>query len=260
MSLHDAYARLTPYELAFPDRAAVADLLVRVDEEAAGRGADPFDPHAFVTMGAVATVVRALEGPDSEPGAIHQFGALVYHSVHFMRAECPLFVLSTHAARYLVEGAPPGEPRPPSFAGYVQLPQHLFWAAASDGARPESVDGMFWTATPAGVLHVMLATGMRSDRPGLAVVPLPEAPLTDAPTWLDASVRDAGREFASTLPGAEFDGLYSFRSTGEVLKLLGRLFAYVDSTPQSLEAGEPPAGAEAPLPSTLPYTRVTLNG
>ena len=259
MSLHDAYARITPYELAFRDRAAAEELLAQIDEEAAGRRADPHDPHAFVTMGAVGAFIRALEGPGAPSGTVHHLGALVYHGVHFTRAGCPLYLLTTAAARRLVEDSPDGPPEPATPAGYLQLPQHLFWAESGE-ATPESVDGLFWTVTPTRVLHSLIVTGMRADRPGLDVVPLPEAPLADAETWLDAQVREDGRDFASTLPGSELDALYSFRAAGEALKLLARFFVYVERKPSVLQSMEPTGSDESPAPSMLRFSRMTLDG
>ena len=260
MSLHDGYARVTPYELAFRGRANADALVEAIEEERSGRGADPEDPHAFVTMGAVGAFVSELEGPDAPPGSIHQYGALAFHGVHFTRAECPLYVLSTHVARYLVSGATEGVAEPPTPAGYLQLPQHLFWADAGTGV-PESVDGMFWSATKRGLLHTLMITGMRPDRPGLGVVPLPEAPLQDVGLWLDADVRGDGSDFVSPLPGSDMDGLHSFVAAGEILKLLARFFAYVRTVPGGLERVGAPADAPAgdPEPSVLPFTRVTLD-
>ena len=259
MSLHDAYARITPYELAFRDRSTAEEFSAQIDDEAAGRGADPHDPHAFVTMGAVGAFIRGLEGPGAPPGAVHHLGALVYHGVHFTRAGCPLYLLTTAAARHLVEGSPDGPPEPPTPAGYLQLPQHLFWAESA-GATPESVDGLFWTATDAGLLHAMLVTGMRADRPGLDVVPLPEAPLAEAEMWLTAEVREDGRDFASKLPGSELDALYSFQAAGEALKLLARFFAYVERTPTVRPLMDSTGSDEGPAPSKLRFRRVTLDG
>jgi hypothetical protein len=281
MSLHDAYARLTPYELAFPDSSAAKELIARIDEESAGRGADPTDPQQFVTMGAVASYVGGLREADAEPGAIHRYGALVYHAVHFVRAGCPLFLLTTLAARYLVESSQEGDPEPPTPAGYLQLPQHLFWAETAEATAaeataaegpaagpdaagnqaPESVDGIFWTATESGVLHTMLATGLRPDRPGLGVIPLPGAPLADASTWIAADVRADGEDFSATLPGGELDRLLSFRAAGEALKLLARFFAYIGAVPSALERKEASSvdgGQPAPRASGLPYARVVL--
>ena len=269
MSLHDAYARLTPWELTFQTRENAEALSKSVAEEAEGRGADAEEPHAFVTMGAVGAFVGHLEGPDAPAGAIHQFGALTFHGVHFTRADCPLFLLSTHVARYLVGGAPEGAPTPPAPAGYLQLPQHLFWADGGSGA-PESVDGLFWTVTRHDVIHALLVTGLRPDRPGIGVIPLPEAPIGEARAWLDADVREGGIEFSSHMPGSELDGLHSLVTAGEALKLLARFFAYLSSVPGGAEPHEPgrfgpaspddaPDAASGPVPSRLPFTRVVLD-
>jgi len=272
MSLHDAYARVTPWELVFRTSENAEALSRSVAEEAEGRGTDAEEPHAFVTMGAVGAFVRELEGAEASSGAVHQFGALAFHGVHHTRAGCPLFVLTTHVARYLVGGSPGGTPKPPATAGYLQLPQHLFWADGGGGV-PESVDGIFWTVSGRGVIHTLLATGLRPDRPGIGVIPLPEAPLAEAPEWLDADVRGDGSDFGSSMPGSDLDGLYSFVAAGEALKLLARFFGYLVAVPGSarlhepaelpeqVDDSEPPASPDAgPRPSRLPFTRVVLDG
>lgn len=264
MSLHDTYARRTPFELAFREKSRAEALMEAVAEEAEGRGADPEEPHAFVTMGAVAAFVHELEGPDAPAGAIHQYGALAYHGLHFARAGYPLYLLNTHAARYLVGGVPEGEPVPPTGAGYLQLPQHLFWTTGVDGT-PESVDGIFWTLTRRDMLHTLMAIGIRPDRPGLGVVPLPEAPIADTGAWLTVDARGDGRDFANDLPGGDFDALYGVETAGEVLKLLARCFAYLSAVPAASVAGDagPSPNATqsvdgAPPPSMLSFTSVTL--
>jgi hypothetical protein len=257
MSLHDAYARRTPFELTFPEDGSAEELLRRVEEEAAGRGTESSDPRQFITMGAVGAYLAGLGGRDTPPEAIPSLGALVYHGVHFERAGRPLFVLTVHAARFLVDGVPDGVPRPTTEAGYLQLPQHLFWAEPTPGV-PESVDGVFWTETGAGVLHSMIVTGMQEERPGIAVVALPEAPLDEAERWMRTDVRDSAPDFSTTLPGAEIDRLYAFEAAGEVLKLLGRFFAFARSTPAALEPAEPETGSGPPPPSALPHAKVTL--
>ena len=60
---------------------------------------------------------------------ILDYGALVFHAVHFTTAECPLYVLGTHASRYLVDGVPDGEPVPPSTA-LAKAANHFFTHAA----------------------------------------------------------------------------------------------------------------------------------
>jgi hypothetical protein len=211
-------------------------------------------------MGAVGAFVHELAPVDAPPEALHRFAALAFHGTHFTRAGCPLYLLSAAAARYLVEGSPGGVPEPPTEAGYLQLPQHLFWTEPPAGEAPESVDGVFWTAPGGRVLHALAVTGMRPDRAGLAAVPLPEAPLSEAPLWLEAEARPGGGDFSSALPGADIDGLYSFQAAGEVLKLLARFFAYASGTPAALRRFESRPSPEGPAASALDYHWVTLDG
>lgn len=273
MSLHDAYARITPWELAFDDAERASELAVSVREEAEARGVDPHDLNGFLTLGVVEAFVRGVAGAADDPAALHRFGPLAFHGVHFTEAERPLFLATTHVARYLVGGVPDGTPEPPCQAGYLQLPQHLFWTRAADDA-PESIDGIFWSVAPSGTLHTLVVTGIRPDRPGVGAVQLPAAPLADAARWLVVEAREGG-DFETELPGAEIDALYGVETAGEVLKLLARFFAYVDAAPEALEERpaprEPRTGGpeeeeasggdpDGPRPSALPFIRVSLEG
>jgi len=236
-------------------------LIADIAEEARGRGADPGQPSAFITMGAVGAFIRDLQGSDAPPEAIHQYGALVFHAVHFREAGSPVYLLGTHAARYLVGGPPSGAPEPPNPSGYLQLPQHLFWTAGAEEWPPESIDGLFWTISSTGLLHVLLVTGVRPDRPGFGAVPVAEAPVSDAYSWMETEVRTAGGDFSSTMPGGELDGLCTVESSGEILKLLARFFAYVTAVPAALVRCEPATGTDGgPNASLFPHDRVVLDG
>ncbi|MEX2465409.1 MAG: hypothetical protein WD995_00780 [Gemmatimonadota bacterium] len=269
MALHDTYARRTPFELAFPEPERAERLAAEVAEEAQARGVDAHHPQMFATLGSVGAFLAELRGPDSPPEAMQQYAALAFHGVHFARAGFPVYLLGTGVTRRLVAGAP-GQPRepssiePPSAAGYLQLPQHLFWVEAGEEEVPESVDGMFWTLTPDGMIYALIVTGVRPDRPGLGVIPIPEAPLADAEAWLTAAVRatEEGEDFASTIPGASLDELYGIRTAGEPLKLLARFFSYIAAAPQSLKAHDSRSdiGPEGLAPSVFPFKRVTLDG
>lgn len=261
MSLHDEYARVTPFEIAFHDEEVVDRLLDEIREETTSRAVDPQLPGVFITLGAVGDFVRELKAPDAPEEAAHQLGALLFHAVHFAREGRPLYLLRTAATRYLIEGAPAGRPRPPSPAGYLQLPQHLFWMDGAGEGAPESIDGLFWFASDQGMLHVLPVTGLLPDRMGFRALPLPEAPLADAAGWLDADVRDEGEDYSSSLPGHDLDRLYSMRTAGEVLKLLARFFAYLDAVPEAGEAAAAPTGGsddDGPRRSRLPYSAVQL--
>jgi hypothetical protein len=179
MSLHDEYARLTPFELLFRTPEDAEALAGAVAEEAAGRGADVEEPHAFVTMGVVTAFIREIQGAEAPPESIHPYGALAWHALGFARAGHPLYLLGTHAARFLVEGSAGDAAAAPTESGYLQLPQHLFWTDGASGA-PESVDGIFWNVTGSDALHALMVTGLRQDRSALGVVPLPRAPASEA--------------------------------------------------------------------------------
>jgi hypothetical protein len=261
MSLHDEYARVTPYEIAFPDDEAVDRLIRDVDEEASSRGVDAGLPGIFITLGAVGGFVRELRPPDASTEAKDQYGVLAFQAVHFAREGRPLYLLDTAATRYLIEGVPDADPQPPSPAGYLQLPQHLFWMDRLEEGAPESMDGLFWFASGAGVLHSLPITSVLTDQASFRALPLPQAPLRDATEWMHTHARDGEADFASSIPGHDLDRLYSVQTAGEVLKLLARFFAYVGAVPAAGRGGPPggePTAAQGPRPSRLPYTKVTL--
>jgi hypothetical protein len=133
----------------------------------------------------------------------------------------------------------------------------------------EPVDGIFWARSAGETLSLLVALGVRGDRPGISVVSLPPVPLADARTWLTASAREGDEDFRTTLPGGELDGLYSIVTLGEALKLTARALAYVHTVPGSLgdEERSPPAeevpggqGGGGPIRSQLPFRRVRLVG
>jgi hypothetical protein len=93
---------------------------------------------------------------------------------------------------------------------------------------------------------------MRGDRPGLSVVPVAELPIADVGDWAAMEMREGGGDFTSTMPGAQLDGLYELRSTGEALKLAARVLRGLDHGRLS-EPGTAPAGAEGPKATGLAY-------
>ena len=152
----------------------------------------------FLSLSAVGEYLTELHGAEAPRVALLEYGTLAFHAVHSLRAGTPLFLLTTRAARGLVEAAPTAAsaaegaaPAPPTPAGYLQLPQHLFWARL-EGAAPESVDGAFWTVSATGRLHVLPVTGLRPDRAGFGTLAVPDAPLAHAAEWVHAMVREGG--------------------------------------------------------------------
>lgn len=266
MPFHDEYARITPFELAFPDREQADGLVTDVRAEAENRGADLEDWGAFNMLASVAGFLQRLREPDAPPEAFTDYGALAYHAYHFLTADAPVFLVTTHAARYLVDGGPDTDHvEAPTRAGYAQLPRHLFWIHGGRESDPaEPVDGFFWLVGGDEVLRLLLAVGMREGRPGLGVVRMPDVPFADAPTWLHAEIREEGRDFATTLPGGDLEGLYSLTTSGEVLKLAARLFAYMrhvsDAVEEMTSAGVAEVAEGQPAQSALPFRRITLHG
>lgn len=261
MAIHDDYARITPYELAFPDAGEAATVLDRIDREAE-QGGGGEDLHSFMLLGSVGGFLRDLRPPEAHGEGMHQYASLAWHLWRFHRAGRPFWRLGTHATRFLVDGSPADrEPSLPAESGYLQLPRHLFWVQPSPDVPAEPVDGLFWHRSAREVLHVLMAMGMREDRAGLGVAPVADAPWSDASRWLDASVRPDGDDFATTLPGGELEGLYSFRTAGEALKLLARAFVYLDAFPEAVSepSVEPSDAAEGgPPPSRLPCRHIAL--
>jgi hypothetical protein len=151
----------------------------------------------------------------------------------------------------------------PTDAGYLQLPLHLFWSHSKSEGPAEPLDGIFWARGSGDTLTLMVALGIRGDRPGLSVVELPPLPLGDAARWVEGGMREEGSDFATTLPGGEMDRLYSVVTLGEVLTLVARVFAAMAADPalvgeleRAPKANGGGAATEGARPSLLPFRRV----
>lgn len=269
MTGRDDWARLTPYELGLPGREFAEEGFRAIRDEAKGRGVDPADPGGFLVLEEVGRILTEIRGRD-EGGdeALHRFGPFLFHALHFQAAGEPVFLLEIAAARYLVEGTPVPEAwrgELPEPAGYLQLPRHLFWGSPDPEGPAEPLDGIFWARSSGETLSLLAVFGMRRDRPGMSVVPLPPLPLADARSWISEPAREGGEDFATTLPGGELDRLYSVETQGEVLKLAARTLGYAASVPGAVgeeerapRAEELPEDHRDPLPSLLPFRRVRL--
>ena len=258
MTLHDSYARFTPYELAFPALDRLEELIVRIAEEANNQNLDLSDLNTFLALGAVDTFVREIRESSAPPKTVYQYITLVFHAVHFHQAGCPIYLLSENMTRDLVKKHQGGQPTPPESSGYMQLPQHLFWISDADSSSPESIDGIFWVLSSHETLYSLLIAGLRPERSGFTIVPVPEAPVSDVSSWVEAVIRNGMDDFSSQLPGSELDQLHALETSGEVLKLLARFFAYVSSMQDISEMVNPGTGDQMdPVPSALPYYRIT---
>lgn len=262
MPIHDAYARITPYELLLPDEGFADRRFPLIRREAEERNVDLADPERFALLREAGAVLRNLRGDADDPRLINQFGILLFHAFHFWGEGLPFYKLETGVVRYLVETGPPsGEwaPSLPGPAGYVQLPQHLFLIPGPGGKPAESLDGLFWSAPDGENISLLIVMGIRRDRPGLSVVPLPTLPVSAAAEWAASQVRSSGRDFASSLPGAEVENLYGLEAGAEAVKLAMRVFWYLDVFPGSVSDGaKAPEGDEEPRPSRLDCRRIVL--
>ena len=311
MAVHDAYARLTPYELLFPSPDFPDARFPAVEAEAAAGGIDLGNPAAFATLGGVHGMLQALR-PEDEPapaaapqesaGATAAHADLLYFAYRIWRlgrrpeeagddagggsrddvpepapgARRPprrdgepgaepddvpdrsLVLLTRRALQALLAGPPVEagwEAALRGRAGYVQLPQRLVWAEAPVFSAPESVDGFFWAATREGAFRAAAVAGLRRDRPGYGVVPVPPQELASLSGWTDGPAREGGGEFSTDLPGAEMDGLLGIRTPAEVFKLLA-LALHRLAQDGGAAGPPPPRGREAsaqPAPSRLRY-------
>jgi hypothetical protein len=289
--IHDSYARITPFELLVPEEEFPGKRFPLIREEAEGRGGSLDTPESFLLLSETAVALREIRGEDDAPERVQQHGALLFQAFHFWEEGQPLLLLDTEVVRYLVSNGPSaGEwsPALPGRSGYIQLPQHLVWALNEAGELPESLDGIFWAAPDGENVTLLIVMGIRKDRPGLAVVPLPTLPLGAAAHWASMAARPEGEDFSSSLPGAELEGLYAIEAGGEAVKLAMRVFWYLDvfpgrvtdggvvqesersgggggdrpgapaAEPTEVEAG--PGIEPGPRPSRLPYRRVVLEG
>lgn len=246
--------RLTPYDLAFGREGLDDRLFPPIAEEADARGLPLHEPERFLFLGSVGQLLRAVAGggeegagaedaPRGEMGEeMLQHGRLLFHAFHHWRAGRHTLAVDEVSLRGLLngqgqvhEGAPAGGPygdwrlRTPYPAGYLQLPPNLVWAAHAEGMRPEPVDGFFWTLLREGppALHLLLALGVREDRPGFSVIPATGIPDTE-PHWAEVDGRPAGTDFETTLPGGEMERLYSIETAAEILKLASLCFWRLD--------------------------------
>lgn len=257
-------ARLTPYELVFGAEAIDDRLFPPIAEEAEAREVPLDDPDRFLFLSSVGRLLQSIAGDgegseEARKEEIRQYGRLLYHAFHLWQERKPLLLLDTDAARWLMDDVTrigDWRLRPPASSGYVQLPRHLAWAAPATGMTPEPVDGFFWTFVAyddaPDRLHVLLALGLRPDRPGLSIVPVTGV-LDSVDHWADADARPAGTDFETTLPGGEQDRLYSLETPEEMLKLASLVFWHLDSSPESISREQragPEAGSHADGEST----------
>ena len=270
--------RTTPYEAAFADTAYEAEVFPAIEADARAHGSDPLALDAFAMLPATSEAVRSFVPPEAPAEALEQYRALLYHGFNYWRADYPTYLVHPAVARFLVESQPGMQGWDlvvPDSSVYVQLPHNLFWGSVSPEVTPEPIDGFFVTAAPEEAatgpaflrLEVLLVLGLRRDRAGFSVIPFQtEAGPGIASIWAEGNSRDEGSDFENILPGGEISGLYSVLTVGEVLKLLGRIFWYIDRFPAAVSVSTTSAPAEEvsspgapPTSSRLPFHLVSLD-
>jgi hypothetical protein len=233
--------RPAPFDLGFPGPDFIRERFGEIAEEAEARDATLTDPGAFLLLGQVGRTLQELRVEDSGGAdGLRTFGAFLFHAFHYDRVGRPHYRLEKGAARYLVESdpVPEGWDRSlPEEAGYLQLPEHLFWTRPDPEGPAEAIDGIFWT-TSVDSISVLAITGMRGDRAGFSVIPLPPVPLADAGEWIHRKAREEGDDFETNLPGGELDRLYSVETAGELLKLLARALGYIRTVPDAVHVDD----------------------
>ena len=143
MSLHDAFARFTPYELLFPGLSPARAHFHAIRSEADARQVDARDPSSFIMLAATGQAVSEIRSAEDDPALIRQYGLLLYHAFHFREQGEELYLIETGALRELLDEAPEILGWKPSLgetsghaAGYAQLPQHLVWVRSEEEAMP----------------------------------------------------------------------------------------------------------------------------
>jgi hypothetical protein len=179
----------------------------------AAAGTDPYEYDAFVLAGAVGRVLRELVPDDAPAEAVTSYLRLL-HAL-FLHWAGGRQVRTASRERLSARLAAPAAPPPPApGACYLQLPERLVWAAPSDGAAHEPLDGLFVVATPSQI-RVLAVLGFRREREGFTTIDA-TAPLP-AP---DLSTRaDGSAPFASVLPAGDRMGFHSLTSETELIWL-----------------------------------------
>lgn len=229
--------RPSPYHLVFGAESVDDTLFPPIAEEAAAREQPLDDPDRFLFLTSVGRLLQAIAGDPDQPDAgeaFKQHGRLLFHAFHHWRAGRVEVELGEDRLRALLDDPPTVGDwalTAPAPAGYLRLPRNLVWAAPGPGLRPEAADGIFWACFPGddgpAALHLLMALGVRADRPGFSVVTA-SGVTDDEPHWADLDARPGGQDFATTLPGGELDRLYSIETAGELLRLASLCFHDLD--------------------------------
>ncbi|UCC48495.1 MAG: hypothetical protein JSV41_13720 [Gemmatimonadota bacterium] len=256
--------RYTPYEMVFGVERLAEREFSALAEEASRRRITLSRRDEFAGSEHVGTLLQRLVPETPEPAALESYLDILFHCYHFWNAGCPLYAFEAEVARDLIATPPNLEGwslRAPHPSLYIELPRSLFWAAVTEGELPEPVEGLFVRLgpdQPPAEFDLLIALGMRPERPGFSVAALTAA-------LEDTLGSEQPGAFRSDIPGADLAGIYSLQRPSEALLLVLRLLWYLDVYGEATEA-VPGTGGEAPqafgydAPTALDHYRVRLSG
>ncbi|MCA9736853.1 MAG: hypothetical protein KC645_04460, partial [Gemmatimonadetes bacterium] len=141
---HDGWLRRTPAELLVPVQEDVRERFARIRSEAEQTGVSTTDPLRFPALDAVQRLLEDLQPVGAAPESAYVYGVLTWYCFRAWAESAGPLLLTEAGARALVARTTPvGAAPPPSPAGYVQLPRHLFWVRPDVDEPAEPVDGLY---------------------------------------------------------------------------------------------------------------------
>ncbi len=234
---------MLPYDLAFQDPAFEAQHFPAIRDEIQRRAIEARDAQQFLQLQHVGAILRTAL-VESDETAAAQFGPLLFQAYQYWQQDKPLYQLDEALFRHLVGQLVPigaWSLQPPAPAGYLQFPRNLLWARIDEDATPEAVDGLFWSVGAAAqTLEVLLVLGLVAGRPGFSIAEVSATTEPGLGHWGDVQMRAQGTEdFANILPGGELQRLHALQTSGEVLKLVSRVFWYIAQHADALQLHGP---------------------
>jgi len=257
MEFHDSYLRTTPAEILVAEGEDVTERFESIARERETSGVPEQDPLRFQTLLEVGRLLDGLLPDDAPPEAAHVYGVLAYYCFQSWRAGRGSILMTQPLARHLCAFDTVIDPptRAPAFAGYLQLPRNLFWVRSEQDANAEPVDGLLWEVRGEEV-GAVLVSGVRDDRPGLGIMvasPIPWSLFADS---VHTQIRTDAADFQSTLPGGDEARLFSVETNGELYKLLGRTFSWLEGHPEEMSPLESAPEEGVPRPSSFSFHRL----
>lgn len=225
--------RVSPYQLIFGPAVFDDSRFETVREQADAHPATA--PAELFMLPAAGELLHEMTPPEGGKETVAQVRALLFSAYQYWRHGRRIYRITEPLLEEAIveDAALPAPPRPPSEAGYVQLPRNAVWARVSEDAPPEPVDGFFWSAPavaddgPAERIDLLFALGLRPGRPGLSLFDVSLEAAAQLTEWATVSARPDGDDFANVLPGGELQGYRAITTGAEAVKLAARCFARI---------------------------------